>query len=152
MSLGKRALQRVLMISRLNAMKAELREIMVYQCPPELGALYTEVEDMMKVMGKEQKSLIAKHLKAEQARAIQRARAREKLKEKLYYVGAVVVVIAFWLASMYLVIENRRREFPELGDGLFPHRVQDYDLIIAERNRKYWNEKEQEYRDRRNRK
>jgi len=39
MSLGKRALQRVLMISRLQAMKTELREIMVYQCPPELGDL-----------------------------------------------------------------------------------------------------------------
>ena len=46
-SLGKRALQRVLMISRLQAMKAELREIMVYQCPAELGDLYTRTEIMM---------------------------------------------------------------------------------------------------------
>jgi hypothetical protein len=151
-SLGHRALQRVLMKKQLEQMSVELREIMVYQCPPELGALYTEVEDMMKVMGKEQKVLIAKHIKQEQARAAKRKREMEKLKHKLYYVGAVVVVIVFWLACMFLVVENRKKEFPELGDGIFPRRVDEYDLIISERNRKYWAEKEQEYRDRRNRK
>jgi hypothetical protein len=60
-SLGKRALQRVLMKKQLEAMGVELREIMVYQMPPELGALYTEVEEMMKTLGKEQKVLIAQH-------------------------------------------------------------------------------------------
>jgi len=43
-SIGKRALQRVLMLSRLEQMATELREIMVYQCPPELGDLYTRTE------------------------------------------------------------------------------------------------------------
>ena len=46
-SLGKRALQRVLMQSRLTSMQTELRELMVYNCPPELGDLYTRVEKMM---------------------------------------------------------------------------------------------------------
>ena len=46
-SIGKRALQRVLLRKQLDAMRAELREIMVYQSPPELGALWTEVEAMM---------------------------------------------------------------------------------------------------------
>ena len=40
-SLGKRALQRVLMRKQLQQMEIELREIMVYQSPPELGALHT---------------------------------------------------------------------------------------------------------------
>ena len=61
-SLGKRALQRVLMKKQLEQMGTELREIMVYQSPPELGALYTEVEEMMKVMGKQQKALIAEQI------------------------------------------------------------------------------------------
>ena len=46
-SLGRRALQRVLMRKQLDQMSAELRELMVYQSPPELGALWTEVEEMM---------------------------------------------------------------------------------------------------------
>ena len=53
-SLGKRALQRVLLKKQLEHMSVELREIMVYQSPPELGALWTDVEDMMKKVGKEQ--------------------------------------------------------------------------------------------------
>lgn len=149
-SLGKRALQRVLMKKQLEAMGTELREIMVYQCPPELGALYTEVEDMMKILGKEQKVLIAKHIKVEQARAIRRAREMEKLKHKLYYVGAVIVVIVFWIGCMWMVVENRKAEFPELGDDWLPHRVTNYDLIITERNKKYWADKDREYRDRKN--
>ena len=39
-SLGKRALQRVLMRKQLEQMGIELRELMVYQSPPELGVLY----------------------------------------------------------------------------------------------------------------
>ena len=61
-SLGKRALERVLMRKQLEQMGTELREIMVYQSPPELGALYTEVEEMMKVMGREQKTVIAREI------------------------------------------------------------------------------------------
>jgi hypothetical protein len=37
------------MKKQLEQMGTELREIMVYQSPPELGALYTEVEDMMEI-------------------------------------------------------------------------------------------------------
>ena len=57
-SLGKRALQRVLMKKQLEQMGKELQEIMIYQSPPELGALWTDVNSMMKKMGLEQKILI----------------------------------------------------------------------------------------------
>jgi hypothetical protein len=59
-SLGKRALQRVLMKKQLEQMGTELRQLMVYESPPELGALHTEVEEMMEKMGKQQKILIAR--------------------------------------------------------------------------------------------
>ena len=61
-SLAKRALKRVLMKKQLEAMGKELRELMIYQSPPELGALYTEVESMTKEMGKEQKILMSREL------------------------------------------------------------------------------------------
>ena len=59
-SLAKRALKRVLMKKQLEAMGTELRELMIYQSPPELGALFTEVESMTKELGKEQKVLMAR--------------------------------------------------------------------------------------------
>ena len=46
-SLGNRALQRVLMRKQLQQMGTELQELMIYQSPPELGALWTEVNEMM---------------------------------------------------------------------------------------------------------
>ena len=43
-SIGKRALTRVIIRARLDAMIAELRETMVYKAPPELGDLWTKYE------------------------------------------------------------------------------------------------------------
>jgi len=131
-------------------MSTELRELMVYQCPPELGALFTDVEEMMKKLGKEQKFLLTKHLQIEQAAARRQARAMEALKHKLYYAVGGAVVLVFWLVVMYFVVENRKTDYPELGNDWFPHRVNNHDLIIAERNKKYWAGKEREYRERKN--
>ena len=57
-SLGKRALQRVLMKKKLEAMSVELRELVVYQSPPELGALWTDVNTMMEELGKQAQSKV----------------------------------------------------------------------------------------------
>jgi hypothetical protein len=51
------------MRKQLEQMSVDLRELMVYQSPPELGALYTEVEAMMKHMGQTQRVLVAKSMK-----------------------------------------------------------------------------------------
>jgi hypothetical protein len=45
-SVGKRALNRVIIRSRLDAMFAELRETMVYKAPAELGDLWGKYEKM----------------------------------------------------------------------------------------------------------
>jgi hypothetical protein len=45
-SIGKRALNRVIIRARLDAMLVELRETMVYKAPPELGDLWGKYEKM----------------------------------------------------------------------------------------------------------
>jgi hypothetical protein len=147
-SLGKRALQRVLMKKQLEQMSVELREIMVYQCPPELGALYTEVEEMMKVLGKQQKGVIAAHIQQEKILARRRAIAREKAKKKCLTAGGVLIIIVCYAAMMLWVIETRKQDYPELGQGLFPDPVSNYDEIVAARNRKYWEERERDVKNR----
>lgn len=72
-SLAKRALKRVLMKKQLEQMGTELRELMIYQSPPELGALFTDVEAMTKELGKQQKVLIAQQMQADAAKAKRRA-------------------------------------------------------------------------------
>jgi hypothetical protein len=119
-SLGKRALQRVLMKKQLEHMAAELREIMVYQSPPELGALWTEVNDMMQVMGKEQKVAMTEHLRRQQREQMLRKRRRDKLtREAALGIGILIVVFTTMFIFM-LIIEGRIERHPELGNCAFP--------------------------------
>lgn len=119
-SIGKRALQRVLLKKQLTAMGEELREIMVYQSPPELGALWTEVEAMMKIVGKEQAGAIA----AEMQRNAKQKREQEARKRKIKY-KAMCWSLTF-LAIMYLcwlvwsVVQIRIEMRPDLGRCLLP--------------------------------
>jgi hypothetical protein len=119
-SLGKRALQRVLMKKQLEQMSVELRELMVYQSPPELGALYTDVEEMMKQMGKEQKVLIARQMQSEAVQAKRRAARMKKLRHE-FMIGIIVVFSIFVVGGMMMYVAyDRQRKYPQYGDGLFP--------------------------------
>jgi hypothetical protein len=119
-SLGKRALQRVLMMKQLQQMEVDLRELMVYQSPPELGALYTEVEEMMGVMGKQQKILIVQEMKRHEI-------AERRRKQKLHQlhinisigIGAILTAAFFTLLLSYIV-EDRIKKYPQYGDEWIP--------------------------------
>lgn len=119
-SLGKRALQRVLMRKQLEQMSVDLRELMVYQSPPELGALYTEVEAMMKEMGATQRVLIAKQMQTDAARSRRIKKRIEMLwVEAAWGVGAIVLAAAIGI-SMALVVEDRIKKYPHLGNEWVP--------------------------------
>jgi hypothetical protein len=119
-SLGKRALQRVLMRKQLEQMGTELREIMVYQSPPELGALHTEVEDMMKVMGKQQKILVAKQMQEDHIRAVRRRRHMDAVwANAVWGVAAIIIACAVGL-MMVFVVQDRIKKYPQLGTGIVP--------------------------------
>ena len=119
-SIGKRALQRVLMKKQLEQMSIDLRELMVYQSPPELGALYTEVEAMMKQMGKEQSVLITQQMQ-HQAIIDRRRQARLKRLRDEFIIGVAVIVIIIVMGGVFMwVAYDRQRKYPQYGDGLFP--------------------------------
>lgn len=119
-SLGKRALQRVLMRKQLEQMSVDLRELMVYQSPPELGALYTEVEAMMKHMGQTQRTLIQQKMRSENA-ALNR---KKRLMNRYFIEGvgavAMIVAIGFSIGIMAYVVEDRIAKYPHLGTGWIP--------------------------------
>jgi hypothetical protein len=119
-SLGKRALQRVLMRKQLEQMGTELRELMVYQSPPELGALYTEVEAMMKQMGKEQSVLITRQMKVQEVQDRRRAARMKRLRQE-FLIGIIVVFSIFFVGGMMMYVAyDRQRKYPQYGDGLIP--------------------------------
>ena len=119
-SIGKRALQRVLMKKQLEQMSVELRELMVYQSPPELGALYTEVEDMMKVMGKQQKVLLVKQMQNELLQAKRRKVRIDKLRNEAI-IGICILIIIFTIGFMMMwVAHDRSKKYPQYGQGIIP--------------------------------
>lgn len=132
-SLGKRALQRVLMRKQLEQMSTELRELMVYQSPPELGALYTEVETMMKQMGEDQKVLIARQMQA-QARQEARKAARMKRLTEEAIIGVIILILLLSIMFMMMwVAWDRQQKYPQYGNGIIPinpnHKEEKYIYI-----------------------
>ena len=126
-SLGKRALQRVLMQSRLTAMQAELRELMVYNCPPELGDLYTRVEKMMEKMKKEQAGALEKQIKAEKIAAARRAKRINHIKCNAWRYGVATVCIIYVIWLIWAILQIRIETKPELGRCLLPKGTWPYD-------------------------
>jgi hypothetical protein len=114
-SLAKRALKRVLMKKQLEQMGTELRELMTYQSPPELGALFSEVEAMTKELGKQQRYLIVRQMEREAVEAKRKA-VRMKHYEIDFALGvaflAIVIVIMFLF--MYISHDAQKR-WPQLN-------------------------------------
>jgi hypothetical protein len=119
-SLGKRALQRVLMQTRLAAMEAELRELMVYNCPSELGDLYTRVFAMMEKMKKEQTVAWAKKRKADKIAEAKKKKRLDKIRCEAWKYGIALSVIAYLFWVVWAVVQIRIEVYPELGRCLIP--------------------------------
>ena len=113
-SLGRRALQLVIMKKQLEQMQTELREMLVYDSPPELGGLWTDVSHMMKEMGGQQKVLLTRKMR-EDARKVERRRAKIKhyMEELAYGLFALVMGLTVVIMMTY-VSYDRKQRWPEL--------------------------------------
>jgi len=104
-SIGKRALTRVIIRARLDAMIAELRETMVYKAPPELGDLWSKYEKMWRQIVVEQEEAHKRETARMQIEATQRRRLARKRKEEAVWVGAILFVVA-WYAAVLLLLRT----------------------------------------------
>lgn len=102
-SVGKRALIRVIIRSRLDAMFAELREMMVYKAPPELGDLWGRYEKMWRQIVIEQDEAHKRETAKIQIEAARQRRLRRKRKEEAVWVGAILFVVAWYVGTMLLL-------------------------------------------------
>lgn len=142
-SLGRRALQRVLMRKQLDQMSAELRELMVYQSPPELGALWTEVEEMMKRVGKEQAGAIQMQMRRNEELSKIRARRLKRIQYRVLCWSMSVTAILYLIWLIWATVQIRIDRHPELGVCLLPRGTwlyEQYNRLIwvdCEQNIKY---------------
>jgi DNA polymerase III gamma/tau subunit len=106
LSLGRRALERIRLESKLNEMLAQVREQMVYNTPPELGSVWARFEKAWTDIQNEQAEALAAETRKLQAARWQRRRAINRLKARLIYVGAIVFVVLWAVGLMWLITQS----------------------------------------------
>lgn len=102
-SIGRRALRRIIITARLDAMLVEIREMMVYQAPKELGSLWEKFEVTWKRIVAEQDAAHTEELRQAQAAKWRRERLKRKVKEQLTSVFAVLFVTLWFLWLMIMI-------------------------------------------------
>jgi len=105
-SIGRRALKRILITSRLDAMLTEIRETMVYRSPPELSGLWGNFEEMWQRIVKEQEEAHAEELRLAQIASWRRRRRIAEIKSKVAWVSAVVFVVIWAGYVMWLTTRS----------------------------------------------
>jgi hypothetical protein len=125
----------------------ELREMLVYQSPPELGAVWTEFEAERKRLRELQEKQEAQE-KLEEARKL---RARRELMKKhrdaIIWAGIGFLVFLSWLGSIFWVVEMRKIDHPEYGDNFIPSLQPDWRLKEIAQKRRELDEREQKLKE-----
>jgi hypothetical protein len=105
-SIGRRALRRIIITTRLDAMLTEIRETMVYRAPPELGSLWSKFEEMWQTIVREQEAAHAEELKLIQIARWRRRKRIAEIKSKVAWVSAVVFVVLWAVGLMWLTTRS----------------------------------------------
>jgi hypothetical protein len=119
-SVGARALQRVLMKKKLEQMEVELREIMVYQSPPELGALWTEVLETSKILNARQSVALKKQIELQHKHDVEHAKKMKKIMTIIRWIGFFMSMIIFTFIILWFVVQDRIEKYPQLGTDWVP--------------------------------
>ncbi len=106
LSLGRRALERIRLESKLNEMLAQVREAMIYDTPASLGAVWQRFEKAWTDIQNEQAEALAIETRKLQAARWQRRKAINRLKARLIYVGAVVFTVMWATGLLWLVTKS----------------------------------------------
>jgi hypothetical protein len=93
---------------------------MVYQSPPELGALWTDVEEMMKKVGKEQAGAIALEMRQKAIQDKIKARKNKILKYRITCWSITTIGILYFVWLVWSIVQIRIGHSPELGRCLIP--------------------------------
>jgi hypothetical protein len=105
-SIGRRALRRIIITTRLDAMLTEIRETMVYRSPPELSGLWGKFEEMWQTIVAEQEAAHAEELKLIQMARWRRRRKIAELRAKATWISAVVFVVLWAVGLMWLTTRS----------------------------------------------
>lgn len=132
-SLSRRALQRVLIRSRLEQMEVELREQMIYHVPADLKDLWTRFQDMRGQIIQEQKVARAIKEKEDAIKAAKRRKRMETIWLEISLVGGIIFILILMACFFTWLSYDRKQRWPELEQKTYQQEL--------EKERKLRNEK-----------
>ncbi len=106
LSLGRRALERIRLESKLNEMLSQVREQMVFGTPQELGSVWSRFEKAWADIQNEQADALAIETRKIQAARWQRRQQINRVKSQLAWIGAVVLTILWAIMLMVLIVRS----------------------------------------------
>ena len=105
-SLKRMALKRIMIRNKLLAMQVELREQMVYHSPPELGALWSQFEEMREQIEEEQR--VAREKQAREDMVLQRERDALMEEVRVKSMDAAIAIVGLiFLGWMLWLLRNQ---------------------------------------------
>jgi hypothetical protein len=104
-NLMEAALKRVMALDQMAELEKTIREIMVYQSPPEMGAMYSKTFEMRDIIKEEQEGARLKEEAKERVKKWQREEAKRNLHAKSAYLVATLIFLLYLWA--WLLFVNR---------------------------------------------
>jgi hypothetical protein len=102
-NLMEAALKRVMAQDQMAALEVTIRETMVYQSPPEMGALYSKVFEMRGVIQEEQEKARLKEEAQERYKQWQRREEKRNFQAKsAYLVATILFLLYLWLWLLFV--------------------------------------------------
>jgi hypothetical protein len=102
-NLMEAALKRVMAMDQMAELEKTIRETMVYQSPPEMGALYSKVFEMRDVISEEQESARLKQEAKERYKKWQREEEKRDFQAKSAYLVATFILLLYLWAWFLFV-------------------------------------------------
>ena len=102
------ALKRVMAQQQMAELVVQIRECMVYQSPPEMGALYSEVFNMRETIQEEQTQARLKQEAIKRQELWQRKEEERNFQLKLAYLAATTIFLLYLWAWLLFVSQWRK--------------------------------------------
>lgn len=102
------SLDQVVALKEMEKMQKNIREIMVYQSPPELGALYTDVVNMFGLVQEKQEIARLANLRKRKNEWLRKERLLSKLRQRIaWVVGLAVIVLEIWGLMISIILARQ---------------------------------------------
>ena len=86
----------------------EIREVMIYQSPPELGALYTDVIEMFGIVQEKQEVTHLLAVRTRKEEVIRKTRLINKIRQRIAWVVVMaLIVLELWGLIIALLLARQ---------------------------------------------